>query len=95
MVASVAWSDESGYATPEEASCADIPQRFVTVVGTEIDGDTATVWLLTNDRPPFEDYQVNCVRDDRRWHADSGFPFNVGTPEEILEQARRLGWTGQ
>jgi hypothetical protein len=94
MVSPVAWRDESGYATPEEASCADIPQRFVTVVGTELDGDSATVWLLTNDRPPFEDDQGNCVRDNGRWHADSGFPFNDGTPDEILEQARSLGWTG-
>ena len=40
MVASVAGSDENGYASPEAASCADIPPRFVTVVGTEIDGDS-------------------------------------------------------
>lgn len=85
--------DENGYATPEEASSADIPPRFVTFVGTRSDGDNATVWLLTNDQPPFEDYQVNCVRHDGRWHVDSGFPFNDDTPEEIVEQARSLGWS--
>jgi hypothetical protein len=85
---------EMGYATLEEASCADIPSRFVTVVGIEIDGERATVWLLTNDEPPFEDYQVNCVRDKGRWHVESGFPFNAGTPDEVLEDARALGWTG-
>jgi len=64
----------------------------VTVVGTEIDGDTATVWLLTNDRRPFEDCQVGGLRKDGRWHVDYGFPLNSDTPDEILERARRLGW---
>jgi len=85
---------ETGYATPEEASSGDIPPQFVTVVGTRVVGDHATVWLLTNDTPPFEDYQVNCVRDQGGWHVDSGFPFNADAPEEVLEEARALGWTG-
>lgn len=85
--------DRDGYDTPEEASCADIPPQFVTVVGTEIEGDTATVWLLTNDQPPFEDYQVSCVREHGRWHWECGFPFNAGTPNEVLERARKLGWS--
>jgi len=52
------------------------------------------LWLLTNDTPPFENYQVNCVRDQGGWHVDSGFPFNADAPEEVLEEARALGWTG-
>ena len=85
--------DESGYETPEEASSADIPARFVTIVGTRSEGDNATVWMLTNDQPPFEAYQVDCVCQHGRWHADSGFPFDDDTPEEIVERARGLGWS--
>ena len=84
--------EPAGHATPAEASCVDIPPAFVTMLGTRIYGDAATARLLTNDQPPFEDYQVNCVRIDGRWHVESGFPFNVGTPDEILQRARRLGW---
>lgn len=92
MVGSMASFDGDGYATPEEAARGDIPRQFVTVVGTQIEGDAATVWLLTNDRPPFEDYEVHCVRERGRWHADSGFPFNAGAPDEVLERARGMGW---
>jgi hypothetical protein len=84
--------EQDGYATPEEASCADIPRRFATVVGSQIDGDTATVWLLSNDQPPFQDCEVQCVRENGRWHADSSFPFNNGAPEDVLARARNLGW---
>ena len=77
---------------PEEAARGDIPRQFVTVVGTQIEGDVATVWLLTNDRPPFQDYEVHCVRERGRWHADSGSPFNVGAPDDVLERARGMGW---
>jgi hypothetical protein len=85
--------DENGYETPEEASSADIPPRFLTIIGTRSDGDNATVWMLTNDQPSFEDYQVHCVRQHGRWHADSGFPFNDDIPEEIVERARSLWWS--
>jgi hypothetical protein len=95
MVASMPSSDEDGYATVEQAARADIPPQFVTVVATHINGDTATVWLLYNDQPPFEDYEVHCIRQHGRWHPDSGFPFNVGTPDYVLERARAMGWSHQ
>ena len=62
-----------GYATPEEAARGDIPVRFATVVGSLVLGDVATVWLLTNDKPPFEPYEVNCERQSGCWHFESGF----------------------
>jgi hypothetical protein len=34
--------DGPGYATPEEAACADIPRRFVTVVDALVAGDVAS-----------------------------------------------------
>ena len=84
--------DESGYETPEEASSADIPARFVTILNSErgrqrhgLDADQR--------QPPFEAYQVDCVCQHGRWHADSGFPFDDDTPEEIVERARGLGWS--
>ena len=61
-----------GLATPEEAAPGDIPPRYVTVVGTLIVGDMATVWMLTNDRPPYEEYTVACSREHGRWFGGSG-----------------------
>jgi hypothetical protein len=33
----------------------------VTVLGIRREGDTASVWMLTNDRPPFEPYAAICL----------------------------------
>ncbi len=43
--------EDEGYETAEAAARADIPERFVTVLGVRVAGDTAHVWMLTNDRP--------------------------------------------
>lgn len=32
--------------------------RSASAPPARFDGDSATVWLLTNDQPPFEDYQA-------------------------------------
>jgi hypothetical protein len=84
---------ERGYQTPEEAVLAvtGIPERFVTVVGSRIDEDEAHVWLLTNDRPPFEEYECICVRDGGLWHETHGWGgFAEGTPDEIKKAADQI-----
>jgi len=43
-------------------ACGDIPPRFCTVVDVQIADNTANVWLLTNDLPRFERYQVTFTR---------------------------------
>jgi len=68
--------EEQGYATPEDAVLAEwegIPRRFVTVVGSRIEGDEAHVWLLTNDREPFEEYESVCVREGGLWRESHGW----------------------
>ena len=91
-----AMSDEvpdHGYDSPEEAARGDIPEQYATVVGVRIDGDSAHVWLVTNDRRTFEGYEVDCVREDGKWFADSGSGgFDIYTPREVLERAARLGY---
>ena len=71
-----------GCATPEEAARGDVPERFFTVLGVQVDGDEAVVWSLTNDRPPFEAYVDNCVRRNGQWYAtdgSGGLPAGAGT----------------
>jgi hypothetical protein len=63
---------QDGYETPEKAACEGFSERFVTVLGVRVEGDTAYVWTLTNGRPPFEPYEEVCVREGRRWFAASG-----------------------
>ena len=85
--------DERGYQTPEEAVLAesDVPEQFVTVVGSRIDGNEAHVWLLTNDRPPFEEYECICVREDELWHETHGWGgFADDTPPEIKKAADQI-----
>jgi hypothetical protein len=85
--------EDEGYETPEAAACGDIPQQFVRVVGVRVQGDTAYVWMLTNDGPPFEPYEEVCVREGGRWFADVGSGgFSPSVPAEVLEEAARLGW---
>jgi hypothetical protein len=43
-------ADEAAYDSPEAVARADIPDRFVTILEVRIDGDSARVWSLTNDR---------------------------------------------
>ena len=82
------------YDSLEQAARGDVPARFATAVGHRVEGDWATVWLLTNDRPPFEPYEVTCERRDGRWQSNSGVGgFGVDTPDDVLAVARRLGWS--
>jgi hypothetical protein len=85
--------DGVGFATPEQAVLADddIPDRYVTVLGSRAKGDEARVWLLMNDRPPFEEYECVCVREDDGWHEVSGSgSFSLATPREIRRAAENI-----
>jgi hypothetical protein len=88
-------SGEEDYATPEDVARGDIPERFVTILAVRVEGETAHVWSLTNDQPPFEPYEDWCERNALgRWeptHGSGGFSLEV--PPEVLEKARRLGWS--
>ena len=67
------------------------PEGFVTVVGSRIQGDEARVWLLTNNRPPFEEYECICVREGGLWRESHGWGgFAVDTPPEITEDADQI-----
>jgi hypothetical protein len=50
--------------------------------------------LLTNDRAPFEAHEVHCERRNGRWYSDAGYGgFGGNTPDDVLAEARRLGWS--
>ena len=84
-----------GYSTPEEAARGDIPERYVRVLGVHFDDRFTIVWMLTNDRPPFEEYTMVVYRDSHgRWHSGSGIcglgSFNgVDAPADVLDAAAR------
>jgi hypothetical protein len=64
------WRGEAGFATPEDAAAAEIPDRYVRVVSVRYhgDGDHAVVELLTNEEPAVYPYTVLCERDaSGRW----------------------------
>ena len=89
--------EDNGCETPEQAARGDIPPQFATVVGSRVGGDGATVWLLTNDQPPFEPYEVCYERRNGLWHFDAGTGgFGVGTPDDVLARGApsRLVLTG-
>jgi hypothetical protein len=82
-----------GSATPEEAARGDVPERYFTVLGVQVDGDEAVVWSLTNDRPPFEASVDNCVRHNGQWYVtdgSGGLPAGAGTPWEIRDKVARI-----
>jgi hypothetical protein len=87
-------SPPEGYETPEAAARGDIPERFVTIVGVRVDGDTARVWMVTNDGDHLEPYEEVCVRANGRWVSSFGSGgFSTDVPPEVLEAAARLGWS--
>ena len=80
------------FPTPEAAASGDVPGRFVTVLGVRIRGDEADVWMLTNDRPPFEREQALVTRVKDGWEGVlSGGGFDESTPSEIMTKAEELG----
>jgi hypothetical protein len=82
---------EKGYTTPEEAVIGGWRTGFATIVGSHIDGDEAHVWLLTNDRPPFEEYECVCIREGGLWRESHGWGgFSDLTPVEITEAAQAV-----
>jgi hypothetical protein len=46
--------ETDGCDTLDDAARGDFPSQFVTLLGRVLSGDTATVWFLTNNQPPFE-----------------------------------------
>ena len=61
------------------------------MVDVEIDEDTATVWLLTNQAPCFERYQVKFTRERGMWvESLTASGFQTGTPEHVRARAQRL-----
>jgi hypothetical protein len=94
----VSAEENEGYATAEEAARGDIPEQYVQFLGVRIHGRDAMVWMLTNDRPPFEEYTMSVFRDEHgRWHPGGGVcglgSFNgVDAPAEVLAAAGRHGW---
>lgn len=60
------------YESPEEAAIGDIPTDYATVLFTSKHSDWAVVLLKTNDRPPFELYEVVCHYDEDGWNAMIG-----------------------
>jgi hypothetical protein len=86
--------EETGCETLEEAARGDIPPEYATVIGSRVTGDSATVWLLTNDVPPFEPYRVYCERRHGRWYWESGSNgFGAAAPDIVLAEARCRGWS--
>jgi hypothetical protein len=86
--------DDTGCDRLEDAARGDIPAALATMIGSHVEGDHAVVWLLTNDRPPYEAYESYCVRREGRWHFDGGSGgFGTDTPEHVLARARELGWS--
>lgn len=59
--------NEPVYRSAEEAAIGDIPPSQARVVAKSEKGDYAVVLLQTNDRPPFEPYQVVCKRVEGGW----------------------------
>ena len=89
---------DAGFLTPEAAAPGDIPAQYVTVVGTLVVGDDATVWMLTNDGPAYEPYTVQCFREDGRWYGGSGIcgfsDYGLGFPPEAVITAARKYYSG-
>jgi hypothetical protein len=85
---------DDGHDLPQDAARGDIPEEFVTVLGIQIEGDYARVWMLTNDRPSFEPYEEFLILKGSKWFATHGSGgFSLDTPAEILERAAKLGYS--
>ncbi len=80
------------YEALKRAARGDIPERYVQILGYRVDGDRATVWMLTNDRAPFEPYAVHCVRTHGRWDSQVGSNSLDDAPADVTEAAARRGW---
>lgn len=65
-------------------ACGDIPAAYCHVMGVEITGSHATVWLLTGGPLTFEEYEVEFDRVDGSWRDGAGHGgFQTGTPSDI------------
>jgi hypothetical protein len=78
--------------SPEEAARGDIPEQYVTVLGVRIDDDRATVWMLTNDRVPYQAHTVDCYLDCAGWERGiGGSGLGESAPPEVLTAAADRG----
>ena len=69
-------------------ACGDIPTAYCHVMGVEIAGTHATVWLLTGGPSSFEQYEVEFERVDGVWRDGAGHGgFQTGTPSHIRQLA--------
>lgn len=67
------------------------PAQFVTVLGSRIDGDEGLVWVLTNDRPRFEEYVCWVERLEGLWRDMGGYGgFGIDTPVEVRLAAEKI-----
>jgi hypothetical protein len=82
---------DDGCETPEAAARGDIREQFVNVLGVRVGGDIATVWMLTNDGPPFEAYTMECHQEHGRWFGGNG-SNGLGPPHDVVIAAAKLGW---
>ena len=81
-------SDEEERVALAEAARGDIPPQFCRVVDVEISGDAAHVWLVTNDAPRFERYQVDFARENGVWiDAGGSGGFQTGAPDRVMKLA--------
>jgi hypothetical protein len=69
-------------------ACGDIPAAYCHVVGVQINGDTGTVWLLTNGPREFEEYEVEFERRGGAWHEGAG---HGGFPDRHARLSPRSG----
>lgn len=90
--------DDPQFETPEEAVRAGFPPKArVRILGVRADDDRATVWLLTNDGPPYEAYTMTVFRDADGWTEGDGVNGLVATwihdlPRDVTAAAAELGW---
>ena len=73
------------------SSQTSVPLKYITILGVRVRGEEATVWMLTNDRPPFEEYTCVCFREGGRWteaYGSNGLAHPV--PAEVQAEAARV-----
>jgi hypothetical protein len=69
----------------------DAPRQYISILGSRVEGPNATVWALTNDRPPFEEYTYVCEQIDGLWYEVLGSNgLRSPVPAEVEAEAERI-----